>query len=347
MGITLGELKNKLFAELDVIPASSLEDRINDALRDIYDSNDWGFLYTDSYVRTPVLIQGTAQVSQFSKSATLDATTNTTLKNATSIVGQVRAEERQVKFPASVQTDKGFIYNITTYDSVAGVLTLDQPYQDPDNSAALIQIFKSYYTPPTYDIGTPTSPEPIIDFKHFEYIFSPHFNRRLVFGSLPELNRYDPTRIYTGDPFYVAPYTFNSTGDPVFEFYPHPRFERILRVKYLRKGIPLRKSTDQVPNVIPQALILAKCKIKMYEWALANSDKVNVKAPSKYANLIALLNSPNNDASYVNLLDRAIKADEEQYPKAYVGDFSCYPYYDFDFYSDRGLPIGETLVLDF
>lgn len=348
MGITLGQLRKRLIGELDVIPSSMSKAIINDSLRDIYDSNDWGFLFTDSYIRTPAMLQGTANVVQFNNQITLDATLNTSLLNSSDTSDKVQADERQVKLLSPRQQDRGFIYNITDYDSGTGILTLDKPWQDVDNTAAQIQILKLYYLPPTFDIGTPTSPNPVIDFRRFEYIMSPQFNRRLSLDiSLPEINNYDPTRFYTGDPYCLVPYSANSNGEQLFELYPSPRFERVLRVKYLRNGQPLSKDSDTIPNLFSSELIMSRAKIKAYEWAMANSDNTKVKAPSKFQNLIALLNSPNNPSSYTNLLQTAVKKDEELYPKAFLGDFAEIPSYDFSFMDYGSRMFGETLILDF
>lgn len=330
------------------MPASLIGDRINEALRDIYDSNDWGFLFTDSYIRTPALISGTLNVNEFDANGIVDAATKVLLDNI--VIGQVLPEERQFKVLSPVQTDRGFIYQITGYDTLTGIITFDPPFQDISGTAKQIQIFKSYYTPPTIDIGTPTSPEPVIDFKRFEFIISPQFNRRLWLDTtLNELNAYDPYRINSAsEPQVVVPYNADSSSNAQFELYPSPRFERILRVKYLRKGISLRRDTDQVHDLISQELIIERAKQKCYKWILGNMHKIpNIKSGVPYQNLIALSNNKNDFNSYPNLLDRAIKFDEERYPKAYIGDFAEAPYYEGFWNGNGNLSVGETLVLNF
>lgn len=344
MGITFETLKKRLLGELDVIPASSIGDRINEALRDIYDSNDWGFLFTDAYIRTPALISGVALVEEFNPIIVLDATTKA-IVNAID-VNHVPIIERQLRLVSPRQSDRGLIYNITGYDDTTGELTINPPFLDVDNSAAQIQILKLYYTAPTIDIGTPTSPNPVIDFKRFESIISSQFNRRLCLDTnLNELNMIDPYRTYSSDPQCIVPYSVNSNGDQLYELYPSPRFERILRIKYLRKGLPLVRNSDQVHDLLSQELIIERAKQKCYKWIMGNIHKLeNVRSAVPYQNLIALSNNKNDFNSYPNLLERAIKADEERYPKAYLGNFADIPYYDFDF---GNLPIGETLILNF
>lgn len=345
MGITFETLKKRLAGELDVIPASSLGDRINEALRDIYDCNDWGFLLTNAYIRTPALISGVALVEEFNPIVTLDAATKAIVDAID--VNHVPIIERQLKLVSPRQTDRGVIYNIIAYDNGAGELTIDPPFMDIDNSAAQIQIIKLYYTAPTIDIGTPTSPNPVIDFKRFDSIISPQFNRRLCLDvTLNEINTSDPYRINSlSDPQCIIPNSVDSSGNQLYELYPSPRLERILRVKYLRKGIPLVRNSDQVHDLLSQELIIERAKQKGYKWIMGNIHKLeNIRSAVPYQNLIALSNNRNDFNSYPNLLERAIKADEERFPKAFAGNFADIPYYDFEY---GNLPIGETLVLNF
>jgi hypothetical protein len=354
MGITFKELKAKLIGELDVIPASSAGDRINDALRDIYDEVEWGFLFTEGYIRTPALIDGYASAIQFEDKITLDVATKA-LVDAIGI-NQVPFEERQIRQIGSKQVDRGFTYNILDYDSVTGEVTLDPPFQDETNSAIHIQILKIYYTAPYFitrsmgvdpDTNDPIviNSEPIIDFKRFEYVVSPQFNRRLILDATPaELFFHDPYREYAAEPRFLVSHSQDSAGNRLYEMYPAPRFERLLRVRYLRAGVPLIAESDQIPDALSKELVITKAKMKSYEWAMANADKLNLKSVGRFQNLIAMLNSPNMPSGYPQLLEKAKKNDEEAYPKAYQGNFADVPYYDWEL---GGECMGETLLLNF
>ncbi len=354
MGITYKELKAKLIGELDVIPPSSAGDRINDALRDIYDEVEWGFLFSEGYIRTPALIDGYANAIKFSDTITLDAATKA-IVDAISI-NDVPFEERQIRQIGSKLVDRGFAYNILDYDSATGVVTLDPPFQDETNPAIRIQILKIYYTAPynitrTMGVDPDTNApivinsEPVIDFKRFEYVVSPQFNRRLILDSTPaELYSRDPYREYASEPKYLVPFSQDAAGNRLFEMYPAPRFERLLRIKYLRAGTPLRNEADQIHDVLSKELVITKAKMKSYEWAMANADKLNLKSVGKFQNLIAMLNSPNMATGYPQLLEMAKKKDEEAYPKAYQGNFADIPYYDWEL---GGECMGETLLLNF
>lgn len=349
MGITLGNLRAKLLGELNVIPASSAKARINDALRAIYDEVEWGFLFTDSYIRMPALIEGHATVLKFSDTITLDAPTKA-LVDAIS-PDDVSLYERQLRFIGSNKVDRGFTYKILDYDSVAGTMLIDPAYLDDDNANVKLQILKVYYTAPFYIASSKVmqdengndvvvKSDPVIDFKRFEYVVSHQFNRKLLLDSTPaELFRFDPYREFAGEPKYMVPYAVDSSGNQLYEVYPAPRFERVLRVKYLRAGLPLDKNSDQAPDMFSQELIITKAKIKSYEWAAANSEMLKLKSVGRFANLIVFLQKEYND-----LLAAAKKNDEERYPKAYQGNFADLPYYE---WNPVGENMGETLLLNF
>src|SRR5207244_6780114 len=118
---------------------------------------------------------------------------------------------------------------------------------------------------------------------------------------------------------------------PLFELYPAPRFERVYRVIYRREGKSLLlfddegkdvlNDEDKLPGVFTEKFILDYSKYKLYEHAVANSDKYNLKSVGKYMNLMALLMNKNDQMSIQNQLDRLMKKDEENYPKAYLGDY--------------------------
>lgn len=353
MGITLGQLRGRLIGELDVIPPASANERINDALREIYDESDWGFLFEDGFIRTPELIEGTASVEKFSDSVILDA----------SIIAKIQAIhefdvdifERQFRVVNVREVPRGFTYRITDIDFGTNTITIDPPYQDVDNLAAKIQILKVYYKPPffqpTYEKGVDPVPDPIIDFRRFDHIISPHFRRRLGLNvSQAELHKIDPYRETISEPrFFVThsidtKFLLDSDGnripiyEPVFEIYPAPRFARVFQVKYVRLGLPLLHDDEQVPDIFTKELILSKAKPSIYSWAKANADKLKLKTVGRFDNLIALAKNEYNEH-----LEKAKKKDEERYPKAYLGNYLDYAEYTFD---DLHC-YSETLVLNF
>lgn len=350
-GITLDQLTKRLEGELDLLPAASLRDRIKDALRDIYDEMEWGCFFVDSYIRTPAQILGTAAVTEFSTTLVLDSATKVLLNAATDTADKVPAIERQLKVLNTTQTDRAFWYSIAAYDETTGTIILDKPFQDITNAAARIQILKLYYNPPSINIGTEASPNLVIDFKRFEFVVSTIWNRRLLLDITQEvINHYDPTRIRTDDPRAIIPKGIDANGDMLYELYPAPVNERVYRVKYLRTGLVPQRVTDTIPSFFSQELVLARAKIRAYEWIIANQQKLGLRSVTQFPNLIALQNSPNNTGSYISILQRTKKRDEELYPRGFVGDFSEIPSYDFWYGGMFGLGnegfMQDTVVID-
>jgi hypothetical protein len=125
--------------------------------------------------------------------------------------------------------------------------------------------------------------------------------------------------------------------------YPPPKFDRVLRVKYLRAGLSLTRDEHSLNDIITKELIISKAKMKSYMWAKANSDKLNLKTVGRFDNLYVFAQK-----EYETRLEECKRRDEERYPKAYQGNFINFPYYDYDF-GYHGLEGGlcETVVINF
>jgi hypothetical protein len=332
MSLTFADLKAKLLGSLDILPPAMLGDIINEALKDIYKSNEWGFLRKKDIIRTPNLITaGSASVIKFSNLVTLD-----TLASAEVIAltpDSIPLQERQFRTTStSANTGTAFTYNIIDYDistPTAVILTLDQPYLDETNAAAKYQILKMYYQPPFIlnSLGNP-----VIDFKYFEFFISLKNRVKLhTSTTLEQLNSFDPTRNYVDEPRHVIahPPSDDSTF-PSFELYPAPKYERVYQVIYQRKGLTLSKENDQIPQTLDENLVKKRAEYLAYNWALANIHKrPELKGSAgRFQNLMALCMNPNDEGAFPKLLAKAIKEDEENYPKAYLGDYMRLPWID-------------------
>src|SRR6185295_14046142 len=332
MSLTFADLKAKLAGALDILPPAMLGDLVNEALSDIYKSNEWGFLTKKDIIRTPALINtGTASVTKYSEIVTLDSVASAVIVALNE--NDVPLIERQFRnASASANTGNSFSYNIIAFDTTdetAVTLTLDQPYWDETNTALSYQIVKQFYNPPFI---TNTSDDEVIDFKFWKYFINLKLNRRLILTTtLNVLNNFDPSRRYLDDPRHVIPNPPSSDEDfPKFELYPVPKFERIYQVIYQRKGFRLVKEKDVIPQSLDPELIRIRAEYCGYKWALANIHKYpELKGSSgRFQNLMALCMNPNDEGAYPKLLARQIKLDEENYPKAYFGDYMRMPYFD-------------------
>lgn len=349
MGTTFKQLYDKLMGACSVVPITIAKESINQALRDIYDANDWGFLWKETYFRTPAVISGHAAVVKFGTTITLDAATKALVNVLT--VDEIPIEERQIKFLGTTIIDRVFYYNIKSYDNGTGIITLDdeKPFLDNTDANIQIEILKVFYIAPFVLINN----EPIVDFRRFAYVASTFYQRNLYLNyTLDQINSRDTLRNQTGEPRYFIPFGIDSVGNQLYELYPTPRNERVYRMKYLRNGISLNKPTDQLPNnILSVELIHSRAKQKAYEWIIANQQTLGIKSITGYANLMAMLENRNRSDSYPRLLENAIKRDEELFPKAYAGNFAYDNWWD-DYFYDGYNPLlphdrfRETLVID-
>ena len=332
MALTFADIKSKVLAQLDILPPAMLGDFVNDTLRDIYNENEWGFLAKKDIIRTPNIINtGLASVTKFSETVTLDAVASAVVIAITE--NDVPLIERQFRNAgASANTGNQFSYNIIDFDisnPAAIVLTLNQPYWDDTNAATAFQILKIFYNPPYV---TNSNNDQVIDFKFWKYFISLKLRRRLFTSTtLDIINKFDPARNFVDDPRHVIAHPPNSDeGFPLFELYPAPKYERIYEVIWQRRGLELINERDIIPSSLDKELIIAKAKRKAYEWVLANMHKRPELKGSigRFQSLLALANNPNDRSGYEQLLDKAIKKDEENYPKAYFGDYAHMPYVD-------------------
>lgn len=344
-------LKSKLAGSLDILPPSLLDSFINDGLLDIYRCYDWGFLTKEDYLRTPALIStGLANVLEYSTQVTLNAAASAAIMAINP--SDVLLEERQFRTNSTTQTGQPFWYNISAVDTstpTAVVLTIDPPFLDINNAAATFQIAKVYYNPPTIVVNN----SPVIDFREWKFIIDFRMQRKLhIDTSLEEVNRFDPARWACDEPRHVLPHAPNSDGIPFFEFYPVPRFKRIYRCIYQRKGLELVENEDvPLSTVISDDLIISRAKYKLYEHALANMHKYPELKGSggRFQNLMALTMNPNDFGAFPRLLERAKDEDRANYPRSYLGSYMNLNYYD-SFFGDLGnnyeLP-RYTAILNF
>lgn len=331
-------LKAKLAGSLDILPPSLLDIFINDALMDIYNSYDWGFLTKEDYLRTPALIStGLANVSEYSDQVTLNSTASALVMAIDA--SDVLLEERQFRTFSTRQTGQPFWYNIIAVDTstpTAVVLTIDPPFLDISNLAISFQIAKLYYNPPIIVINN----EPVIDFRNFKFIIDYRMQRKLwIDTSLEQLNGVDPSRWAADEPRHILPHAPDSNGNPLFEFYPVPRFKRIYRCIYQRRGLALVEDDDEpISRILSDDLIIARAKYKLYEHALANAHKYpELKGSAgRFQNLMALTMNANDFSAFPKLLERAKDEDRAAYPRSYLGSYMNLPYWDSCFDGNYG-----------
>jgi len=291
---------------------------INRALQKIYGERTWSFLLTDGVLVCPAqFTSGTAAITQYATTVTLDATASAALLAQTLPGATPGVLQLQMRFGAASPA-AGPVYAILACDATnpaALLLTLSQPVQDATTAAAAYQIYRCYVTPP------------IDDFLRWESIVDPS-NAITLTGtrltrSAREFDLRDPQRSSQGLAYHLGAWGGNRTADPVtgltspnatadagtpiYELWPHPTTGQTFLCRFRRKGEALVAPQDTPPAILSDALIL-QAALYAYAYPFAMANVANF--PSfKHANWPMLIAAARNEYR-TELLD-AKRADNE------------------------------------
>jgi hypothetical protein len=317
---------------------------VNQALEKIYSEYNWSFLFGEDYFLTPDLIQGLAQVEEFSTSIIVDSDLKTILDAIN--VSSIPIIGRQIRTISNDAQLGSAIYSITNYESSTSTLTIDKPYFGNDNSSTQVEIFKSLYNPPD-SARYEKDGKFYYDYSGIDYLIDLTQSRKLhVNITQSQLNQYDLNRTYRGNPSSLVPNQVDSNGYPLFELYPIPLVKRLYKFVYKKKGKPFVEDEELPLYPLSDQLILAAIKDQAYEWIEVNK---SIHSELKVVNAIslkALLMNVNNPTGYPRLLNKAIMKDDELFPQSYS------TYNDLEYVDLGGLmspfnPPKETLLINF
>lgn len=295
----------ELLGAVPGLPAPLAQRLVNRAWRQIQESRPWSFMMKEGVIEVPGQITaGTASVTEDSSTVTLDAT------------AQAAWDAAGLHPPVTLRQFRvggGPLYSVTAYSS--GAVTLDRPYQGATNASALYSLYRAYYQPED-ETGAPAT-----DFLRYHSVYDPSLAYSLFLDhSFEELNRRDPQRSATGQPYYLATRSSDaSTGVPTYEMWPHPTAATTLLTVYRRRWSELVDDDDTVPAVIGDDLLMTAARLKAYEWAEANKGAI---PELRYTNWVALRaaltnGTPGSDDGYRSLLARAKAQDEETHLNAF------------------------------
>ncbi len=275
---------------------------VNRALRDILDSRQWSFLQADGAILCPTQITaGTASITQFSDTVTMDATASAALlvQNAS----QPTLTSLQIRFGGTNNAAfAGQVYSIAAVDDstpAAIVLTLDRAVVQVTNATSGYQVYRCYVKPPVDDF---LSWQSVVDMTN-------GWPMKLNLTS-SYLDAKDPQRMAQGLAAYVASYKGNPELQPrpQYEMWPHPTSGQTFYVRYRRQGEPLFASADTQPVIIPDQLILHRVYgWYAYPWAASNVSRFPALRGAGWVSLTL-------DAKrmYAEEILRARKQDDEQ-----------------------------------
>lgn len=256
---------------------------INRAYREVLDSRLWSFLVAYGAVICPgQVITGSASITQYSDTVTLDATASALLLAQAQGTTEPGLTNLQIRFattpPAAAQ-----IYNIIAVDAsvtTALVLTLDRFVLEATNATSALQVYRCYVTPPADDFKSWLS---WVDMANGFAWSKDRLSRTST-----EFDRRDPQRTSQGLAYFLGSYTANrvldpvtgtvvpnpnvDAGTPIYELWPHPTQGQKFYVRYRRNGELFAQPTDTQPEMIPDAMIVSRALgWHSYPFAQANS----------------------------------------------------------------------------
>lgn len=317
--MALLDLIGELTGVLQGLPPQLARTYINRALEGIYDEREWSFLMTDGVIICPAqYATGTANVTQYLDTVTLDATASAAIANqltVNAVPGILQLQFRVQATPPSA----GAIYSIVAFDDsnpAAVILTLDRVMQQATDATASYAIYRCYVVPP------------ITDFLRFESLVDQAnaitLTKNRLTVSSSDFDRMDPQRANTGLAYWLGGWGGNRVSDPVtgattpnatveagtpiYEFWPHPTSGQAWYVRFRRKGQLLTRPTDSQVSQISNNLIIQRA-LYMHAYPFAAANVANFPG-FKGANWPSLIMGAR--ANYTSELLEAKKNDNNQ-----------------------------------
>ena len=294
-----GDYWNELKAYTPNLPTNLAKRIVNRARREIYAEKPWTFLFQESYLTTPSLINsGTFTVTQNSTTITPDATALAAITGLTNPV----LTRRQIKFGTG-----NLIYNVAAFDGAT--VTLDKPFfaTTAGSTSSGYSLYQAYYSPPSTDFLRWISVADVANGYELDML-----------KTKEELDRWDPQRVTVGQPICIAQHAavpagfWDATvnvGDPLYEIWPHPTFARTYAVLYQRRGVEFSADSDTLPQSISMDLLLTRSRMHAYEWQMAQDPAF----ANGYRSLVPALAT-----QYTKLLQEARVQDNEIFVTQWV-----------------------------
>lgn len=207
--------------------------------------------------------------------------------------------------PTQVTTTLNASTTVTNAIVVWGTsITLTRPFNEQTNSSASALLYRVYYSPLT------------TDFQRLDHLTDPVTGYEFGWEqhSVDLLDRIDPQRSTTSEPYQLFYHHFNSTtGLPVYEMWPGPTNERAYTVTFWRLGAAFVNDTDALPPQITEELLILRAKYLAYEWGAANDP--DPRKSQSYLALMGLAKSKYSTEGQpgrpLGLLDQTMRRDEE------------------------------------
>jgi hypothetical protein len=291
MAVEFNTVWNELIGQVDGLDPFSAKKYVQRALDDICNQREWGFLRGRAVVQIPdAVTTGTVALTQFDTAIQFDAAAAAVLD----VFGlNPPVTQCQIKIGAL-----GGAYSITEY-TPGGAAVLDRAYQEDTDAAATYTLLRCFISPPD-------------DFLRFISINDTLRAKTMMFGpqwTQQTLDRYDPQRIDTSEPYVFATYVYRD-GHTQYEIWPNPTVGQVFLCEYRKRGVEL-VSGDDLPDAIGADLVLSRAKYRAYEFGAAHATQA-----WKVQQFLALMKEANTDYT-VKLRDYK-KLDKAQNPDTVI-----------------------------
>jgi hypothetical protein len=258
---------------------------VRDRYRKICDKHLWSFkVGRGAFGTSAVYNTGTITLTNGSATVTGSGTTFTS-----GMVG------RQLKV-------NGFIFTISAFASTTSI-TIDETWLGATAAGNSYTIVTAYITP------TET------DFHAYYSVIDPSNNWKLHLGyDARILDRIDARRSSTGQPYIVAMAGVrNSSGDPMFEIWPHPTAQKMYTYTYERR-VPDLTEADTPPTIIRSDILVKGALADLARWPGTPERKNPLYDPY-------LMQWKARETEFVEEYQRAIVEDQSIFQNDFTSSF--------------------------
>jgi hypothetical protein len=269
---------------------------VSDAWRDINESRLWSFNVAETDLIAPNLTSaGTVTVTQYSQTVIGDASLATPAWEAIPIYVPITIQQ--------FRSGLGEVFNIVTYNG-SNTITLDRPWPYASASGLGYQIYRCYYS-----VSAPQIPPAPGPFLCWESIFDPVniYTFLDVALSKHDLDAIDPQRGSFDNPVYMAAYKLDSSGNELFEMWPHPQASNPYQCLYRTTGPELVNDTDTLPPQASRRFVSLNAMRMGLDWAMLNQGRIPGGKNIRWGELIR-----KTEAEYQQELARFSVEDDER-----------------------------------
>lgn len=248
MADTFEQVYRELLLYAPACPVPLAEHWVRNRYRQVCEGRQWSFLRAaDQFLVADAYSTGTVTVTRSSTTVTGSGTAWTTAMSG-----------RQVKFSS---TSPVYTITITASDELAQTLTLDKAFGGTTAAGVSYQILQCYVTAPT-------------NFLTFLSCVNVSNMWRLWvnFFTTEDLDRIDPIRTSSGQPYLVAALRNTSAEVAQFELWPHPTSQAQYPFTYIKRVTDFASGTT-LPTLIRGDILLKGALADLCKWPGSGDSK--------------------------------------------------------------------------